>query len=377
MIHVLITVKESKRFPGKNRLLAPFSILWLVNEIAYMEEEVKVYTVGERTQLPLRLPVGWQHIRTEGESHQADIESAENLISPSPEDVMLLVQVTQPLREPGLIDKAVRAIREGADSCVSVTEQREDSWRTVQGAGHWGNKTGQKRHVVDGQIYAWKPGHVEKIFSPTASHALISSSQRWGYVDIDERSDIPPGLKAMAADLLLEPMKQPPLVIKNKKVLVIGSGKDIVGRGLGKRIDAGEWDVVVRCNHFYGDPVDVGTRTDLAVVREARFEKDFFNEAPKAPVRVLTTNDGTNFPKHLLQQAAQEVGHREASIGIIAARWLLNCGARLSVIGIGHFPDGTWISQKTYPDGTVDTAGFCDWNKENAWWMRQRGVELL
>ena len=77
MIHVLITVKESKRFPGKNRLLAPFSILWLVNEIAYMEEDVKVYTVGERTQLPLRLPVGWQHIRTEGENHQADIESAE------------------------------------------------------------------------------------------------------------------------------------------------------------------------------------------------------------------------------------------------------------------------------------------------------------
>ena len=377
MIHVLITVKESKRFPGKNRLLAPFSILWLVNEIAYMEEDVKVYTVGERTELPLRLPVGWQHIRTEGESHQADIELAEAQISPAAEDVMVLVQVTQPLREPGLIDKAIRAIHDGAVCCVSVTEQREDSWRTVQGSGNWNNKSEQKRHVVDGQIYAWKPGYVEKIFSPTANHALISSSQRWGYVDIDERSDLPPGLKAMAADLLLEPMKQPPLIIRNKKVLLIGSGKDIVGRGLGQRIDAGEWDVVVRCNHFYGNPEDVGTRTDLAVVREARFEKDFFNEAPVAPARVLTTNDGTNFPKPLLQQAAQEVGHREASIGIIAALWLLRNGARLSAMGIGHFPDGSWIRQKTYPNGTVDTAGFCDWNKENAWWMRQRGVELL
>jgi hypothetical protein len=146
---------------------------------------------------------------------------------------------------------------------------------------------------------------------------------------------------------------------------------------MGKLIDSGEWDVVVRCNHYYGAPEDVGTRSDLAVVREARFEKDFFNEAPVAPARVLTTNDGTNFPRHLLQQAAQEVGHREASIGIIAALWLLRNGARLSVMGIGHFPDGSWIGQKTYPDGTVDTAGFCDWNKENAWWMRQRGVELL
>lgn len=377
MIHVLITVKESRRFPGKNRLLAPFSILWLVNEIAYIEEPVQVYTVGERTQLPLRLPVGWRHIRTAGEGHQSDIEFAEKKISPAVDDVLLLVQVTQPLREPGLIDKAVRAIRGGAESCVSVTEQPDDTWRTVLGAGHWGEKTMQRRHVVDGQIYAWRPGHVSRIFSSGVNHTLISSAQCWGYVDIDSRGDLPPGLKAMAADLLLEPMKQPPLVLRNRKVLLIGSGKDIVGRGLGKRIDAGEWDVVVRCNHFYGNPADVGTRTDLAVVREGRFEKDFFNEAPVAPVRVLATNDGNNFPKHLLQQAAQEVGHREASIGIIAARWLLNCGARLSVMGIGHFPDGSWIGQKTYPDGTMDTAGFCDWSKENAWWQRQRGVELL
>lgn len=377
MIHVLITVKESKRFPGKNRLLAPFSILWLVNEIAYMEEAVQVYTVGERTQLPLRLPVGWRHIRTAGESHQADVELAEKEIAPTPEDVMVLIQVTQPLREPGLIDKAVRAIREGAECCVSVSEQWDDSWRAVQGSGQWGDKTEQKRHVVDGQLYAWKSGHACRIFKPACNHALISSGQNWGYVDIDTRADLPPGLKAMAAELLLEPMKQPPLVLRNRKVLLIGSGKDLVGRGMGKRIDSGEWDVVVRCNHYYGAPEDVGTRTDLAVVRETRFEKDFINEAPEMPLRVLATNNGMNFPRPLLQQVAQEVGHREASIGIIAARWLLNNGAKLSVMGIGHFSDGSWIEQKTYPDGTPDTAGFCDWNKENAWWMRQRGVDLL
>lgn len=358
-------------------MLAPFTILWLVNEIAYMEEPVRVYTVGERTQLPLRLPVGWQHIRTDGQSHHADIEYAEKQISPASGDVVMLVQVTQPLREPGLINRAAHAVRSGAESCVSVTKRPADDWRTVQTSGQWGEKTAQKHHVVDGQLYAWRPGCASRIFTPAANHALISSGQSWGYVDIDSRADLPPGLKAMAADILLEPMKQPPLVVKNRKVLLIGSGRDIVGRGLGQRIDAGEWDVVVRCNHFYGDPADVGTRTDLAVVREARFEKDFFDEAPVAPVRVLTTNDGNNFPKHLLQQAAQEVGHREASIGIIAACWLLSCGARLSVIGVGHFPDGSWIGQKTYPDGTVDTAGFCDWSKENAWWQRQRGVELL
>ncbi len=377
MIHVLITVKRSERFPGKNRLMAPYTILWLLNELAYMEESVQVYTVGERAQMPLRLPVGWRHIRTAGLSHQDDVAQAECEIAPAADDVLMLVQVTQPLREHGLLERACQALRDGADSCVSVTELPTDDWRDVRDGGQWGKKENRHRHIVDGKLYAWKPGHGADVFDASKPHILIPSTQRWGYVDVDTAADVPPGLQAMAAALLLEPMGQPPLVLRNRKVLLIGSGQDLVGRGMGQRIDAGEWDVVVRCNHFYGDPADVGTRTDLAVVREARFELDFFDEAPVAPLRVLSTNDGNNFPKVLLQRAAQEVGHKEASIGVIAALWLLRMGARLSVMGIGHFADGTWIKQKTYPDGKIDTATFCDWNKENAWWMRQKHVELL
>lgn len=378
MIHVLITVKESSRFPGKNRKLAPYTILWLLNEIAYMPEPVRVYTVGKRSELPLRSPEGWQHIATECRNHREDVEYAEQQINPHPGDVMVLVQVTQPLREHGILERSVRCIRTGHHCCVTATEYPEDAWRNVnpQG-GTWEQKRNTTRLVADGQLYAWAPGRAADVFNPQARHMLILTKHRWGTVDIDTQEDVPPALSAMAAELLLAPMNQPPLVVKDKKVLLIGSGKDLVGRGLGKRIDAGEWEVVVRCNHYYGAPEDVGTRTDLAVVRETRFEKDFINEAPVCPVRVLSTNNGTNFPKELLQIAAQEVGHREASIGVIAARWLLDRGARLSVIGIGHFANGNWIEQKTYPDGTPDTARFCDWTKENAWWMRQKGVELL
>lgn len=377
MIHVLITVKESTRFPGKNRRLAPYTILWLLNEIAYLQESVQVYTVGERSQLPLRLPVGWQHISTNGKIHREDVEYAEQQIAPAAEDVMVLVQLTQPLREHSLLERAVRCIQAGHTACVSAAEQPADAWRTVSPTGTWEPKQKADRLIVDGQLYAWKPGHTAEIFNPQARHMVILSHHRWGLVDVDTPEDIPPALSSMAAELLLTPMNQPPLVVKNRKVLLIGSGKDIVGRGFGTRIDSGEWDVVVRCNHYYGAPEDVGTRTDLAVVREAKFEKMFVNEAPICPVRVLSTNDGSNFPKALLQVAAQEVGHREASIGIIVARWLLNNGAKLSVMGIGHFKDGSWIAQKTYPDGTPDSAGFCDWTKENAWWLRQKDVELL
>lgn len=377
MIHVLITVKESSRFPGKNRKLAPYTILWLLKEIAYMPEPVQVYTIGERSELPLRLPVGWRHIATDCKSHREDVEEAEQQIKPAAGDVMVLAQVTQPLREHSLLERLVHCIQSGHTSCVTAAERPAVAWRSVNNSGMWGHKQSTTRLEVDGQLYAWKPGHAAAIFNPQARHTVVPSCHRWGLVDIDSAEDMPPALPAMVAELLLEPMNQPPLVVRNRRVLLIGSGKDLVGRGLGARIDAGEWDVVVRCNHYYGSPEDVGTRTDLAVVRETRFEKDFINEAPICPVRVLCTNNGTNFPKELLQVAAQEVGHREASIGIIAACWLLEHGAKLSVMGIGHFPDGSWIEQKTYPDGSPDTAGFCDWGKENAWWQRQQGVELL
>lgn len=151
----------------------------------------------------------------------------------------------------------------------------------------------------------------------------------------------------------------------------------MVGRRLGKRIDAHEWDVVVRCNHYYGAPEDVGMRTDLAVVRMAKLERAFFDEAPRAPLRVVSTNDGNNFPLNMVLQAAAEVGHKEASCGVIAAKWLLSCGAHVTAIGIGHNPDGTWASAKSYPDGTKDSTTHCDWEKEHRWWEHQANVTLL
>lgn len=377
MIHILVTVKESSRFSGKNRKLAPYTIVWLLTEIAYCAEPVRVYTVGKRSELPLRLPVGWQHISTPCNNHKEDVELAEQYIHPAVDDMFVLVQLTQPLRERGLLERVVNCIRAGNTCCITAAQQPTTSWRVLNYNGSWDQAQKETQLLADGQLYAWSPGHVAEVFNPKARHTVILTQHRWGTVDIDAPEDIPPGMAAMAAELLLTPINQEPLVLKNRKVLLIGSGKDLLGRGLGKRIDAREWDVVVRCNHYYGAPEDVGTRTDLAVVRETRFEKTFIDEAPVCPVRVLCTNNGVNFPKELLAIAAREVGHREASVGIIAALWLLKCGARLSVIGIGHYPDGHWIEQKTYPDGTVDTAGFCDWAKENAWWQRQKNVELL
>lgn len=377
MIHVLITAHESSRFPGKNRRLAPFSIVWLLNEIAYSEEAVQVYTVGDRSEFPFRLPVAWRHIRLKVPRHREVVERAEREIAPAAGDVLVLVQLTQPLREHGLLERIVASVRSGKSSAMTVSQLPCQGWRELDAEGCPRPKERRQAVMADGLLYAWTPGHAAEIFAPCRAQAVVPTEQHWGIVDINEPGDIPPALEAMAASLVFAPMNQPPLKLRGRSVLLVGSGQDLVGRGLGKRIDAGEWDVVVRCNHFYGAPADVGTRTDLAVVRLAKLEKAFFDESPVAPLRVVSTNDGNNFPIHIVVKAAEEVGHSEASCGVIAAKWLMECGARLSVMGFGRRADGSWYPAKVYPDGTPDTATFCDWEKEHRWWERQQGVTWL
>lgn len=376
MIHVLITVKESERFPGKNRFLAPYTIVWLLNEIAYIKEQVQVYTVGKRSELPLVLPNGWEHIKTACSDHLQDIIAAERKIKPAKTDVMVLAQVTQPIRESYLLARAVECIRAGNKSCITATHRPDEEWRRVS-QGRWKLKKQETALKLTGQLYAWSPGNAWRIFDHDCTHSVLVTRVGGGIVDIDTPADLPPALPAMFSEVVLDSSKQCPLVIKDKKVLLIGSGKDLAGRKLGELIDQGYWDVVVRLNHYYGTPEDVGTRTDLAVLRYDTREKDFIEECPVCPAHILTTNDGINIPKELLNVAGEETGQQQASVGIIAAIWLLQHGAKLTAIGIGHYPDGSWEKQKTYPDGTKDTSGFYDWEKENAWWEARKDIIRL
>lgn len=42
--------------------------------------------------------------------------------------------------------------------------------------------------------------------------------------------------------------------LRGKNILIIGSGADIAGRRMGKDIDNGKWDIVIRLNKHYGTP---------------------------------------------------------------------------------------------------------------------------
>lgn len=201
MIHALITVKPSTRFPGKNARLAGYSVGWLAWEILHEEESVQAWTVGCRAELPGFLPPGWRHIECATGSHRGDIEHAEAVIRPAAGDVLVLVQLTQPLRRRGLLHDVVARARERGSAVTGCLGRQED-WRTVQPGGRWQSQKGQRVLLHDGALYGWLPGKVEAIFSADAGHGVVINYTGQP-VDVDEPGDIPCSLAGAWAEMLL------------------------------------------------------------------------------------------------------------------------------------------------------------------------------
>lgn len=162
---------------------------------------------------------------------------------------------------------------------------------------------------------------------------------------------------------------------KGKKVLVIGSGADLVGRGLGRLIDSGRWDVVVRVNQPFGAPSDVGSKMDVLVTRWRSWVPQFF----KGPVRfekLIVLNERVGMSSNEINVASVEVGAERVSAGLCACIWALNRGAKsVSVIGFGYHPATGWAPQKRYPDGTLDPNSHYNWAAENRW--LEKNVTLI
>lgn len=202
MIHALVTVKPSKRFPGKNGKLWNYTFIWLLAEAAALRELVRIYLVGDAGEIPDVPPCVRVLPHLTG-SHRGDIEAAEADIAPAAEDVLVLAQLTEPLRERGLLPRVVNAAREQGGSAITATTAAPGTWREVtpNGAWHGELRGNDSAPLHDGGLYAWLPGHAADIFNPAAPHGVVLRNTP--LVDIDEPSDLPPALPAMWAEKLL------------------------------------------------------------------------------------------------------------------------------------------------------------------------------
>lgn len=175
----------------------------------------------------------------------------------------------------------------------------------------------------------------------------------------------------------------------NSKVLVIGSGQDIDGRGLKDEIDNSErWDYVLRLNKLYGNTEDVGTRCDIFVTRWSQWISEgsqfIDQETLRKCLKVIILNQHVNYSKTERLLISKELCLEHVSAGPQAVHYLLNRGCRhIDLVGFGY-KDGKFMEEKiycnnskNYPDGMKDENPLYDWKAERQWLINQPQVHFI
>lgn len=183
-------------------------------------------------------------------------------------------------------------------------------------------------------------------------------------------------------------------LLSGKNVLVIGSGADNDGRKLGKDIDLGKWDVVIRCNKLYGAREDTGTRTDVLFTRWNSWldNEEFMPREVIANVKVaVIANQHIGVSQTEYGWLCAQVGKDQVSCGPQAVHWALTHGAaRVDLIGFGR-KNGVFMRDKVYSkadkdsnrvpnhdiDFLTDKNPIYDWHLERMWLMRQPRVHFI
>lgn len=173
------------------------------------------------------------------------------------------------------------------------------------------------------------------------------------------------------------------------KVLVIGSGQDLDGRGLGDIIDnSDKWDYIVRINKTYGLSEDVGTRCDIFFTRwyswvsegQTFIEKEILEKCKQ----VIILNQHCGYSQTEQTMLSYEIGIDHVSAGPQTVHWLLNRGCRhIDLIGFGY-KNGEFMTEKiyaknshNYPDGMKDNNTHYDWDLERKWLKLQPQVHFI
>ncbi len=177
----------------------------------------------------------------------------------------------------------------------------------------------------------------------------------------------------------IETITMHPDSLQGKRVLLIGGSSDLDCRAMGEAIDSNRagFDLIARVNKDYGTEADCGSLTDIVFVRRrawfvfwfARLRKylDRIGKMETQQPRVVAFWDGVGCPRDYADNVAKALNLPKASTGLLAAKWLLDRGADVTVIGYGY-KDGDFATAKTYAvTGAADNNPHYDWAAENEW----------
>lgn len=174
-----------------------------------MPDRVAVYTVGRLCERPGCFPPPelWPHFEVTAGGMQEDMEVfTRAVMARDAEAVFVQCLLTQPLRERGLLLRAVAAVRQAAEGLpvVSGLVRRQEGWRKLDEVGGHGLHAAEDdvEVLLDGAVFGWRDVEgLLRIFDRRAPKVVL---ERHGVplVDVDWREDVPPALAAQWGELM-------------------------------------------------------------------------------------------------------------------------------------------------------------------------------
>lgn len=102
--------------------------------------------------------------------------------------MFVLLQLTQPIRPKGMLQRAVDLYLESGKTVISATRMRNMQWRVLNENGCWSAKDEETVLFYDGRIYVWGDGEKCDHNSIEKPHAVLSYDGTQ-LVDVDYKED--------------------------------------------------------------------------------------------------------------------------------------------------------------------------------------------
>ena len=192
-VAVMVCVKPSERLPRKNELLAHFSARWCKYQKDNILPNLEVWCVSPGGCFGA-LGDGWQHVAATG-SHEQVLGDGVAAAGLKPTDIIVLVQLTQPLREWWLLESVLRGLANNPCGVVVTAYDAEATdWRALDDHGAWGWQSSERRRLtrIDGALYACAVARLSGIFDNSVAHGVVKHQKWIGEIDVDYRGDLLP-----------------------------------------------------------------------------------------------------------------------------------------------------------------------------------------
>ena len=192
--------KESVRLPNKNRILRRYTLQWLDHEIKSLGNEYEVEVIELRNskvavdtsddhRLGYKITALFCPDEVSREMRDL-IEWSEDRTESS---LIILLQLTQPMRRKGLLKDALRAIRDhdGYLVCSYVRQPFSEAWRVISG-NRWNETIRRDKEqyldLYDGALYGWQGKNQRLLWDYEREKRLIYN-YTGSLVDVDTIED--------------------------------------------------------------------------------------------------------------------------------------------------------------------------------------------